>query len=530
MKYVSATHDKKLLTVEYIAEDGTHYLRSGGTICWRFFNPGNIRPSKTSVCNSLKIGIGDTKSGKFMIFPSEEVGWNALKLLLKSVYKDMEINNVAKRFAPATDNNDPEKYSKFIVKESGLDGDRHVIDLEEVSLVKLMEAIKKMEGYYNNQDSRRENKVPTTSVILSDGSKPIANEKFKVVIDQCTYEWSTNKYGELPVVAHLASRGRLDIFATTARGAYERIYSSKIGETSQNILLLRSNSSYAAKTDFHKQGEKSTAIYHVKKGDTLSKIAKKLQTTVKRIADLNKIQNVNILSVGQELKIPDGRGLPQTVPSPSSNSSRGNQQQASTGRSDAGYPQANISTSVEQAPWMKVALEEAKRWAGKREEEITLGINYHKEVSVNLNSLAGDSNPWCASFVNYCLINSEPRFPKSNRPAKALSFSSDSRFKKIEQPIFGAIAVYSRKGGGHVCFVYALSEIVNGNVIVLGGNQDDQINFVDRTTRRLVGYFVPVQYEAQALTEITSAPLHKKTAEEMNSSLNINKISNGRES
>ncbi|WP_421671276.1 LysM peptidoglycan-binding domain-containing protein [Rahnella sp. EDr1-12] len=530
MKYISATYDKKLLTAEYIAEDGTRYLRSGGTICWRFFNPGNIRPSKTSVCNSLKIGVGDTKSGKFMIFPSEEVGWQALSLLLKSAYKDMEIKNVAKRFAPATDNNDPEKYSKFIVTESGLEGDRHVRDLDEASLERLMEAIKKMEGYYNNKDSRREKKVATTSVIVSDGSKPIVNEKLKVVIDQCTYEWSTNKYGGLPIIAHLAGRGRIDIFATSTKGVDEKIYSSTPGDTSKNILLLRIGSSYTAKTGVHKQGEKSTSIYHVKKGDTLGKIAKKLNTTVTRIADLNKIKNVNILSVGQELKIPDGSALPQTVPSPASNSSRGNQRQTSTGTSDAGYPQANIGTISEQAPWMKVALAEARRWAGKREEDITRVVNYHKEVDVNLNSLVGDSNPWCASFVNYCLVNSEPRFPKSNQPARALSFSSDARFKKLEQPVFGAIAVYGRNGGGHVCFVYALSERVNGNVIVLGGNQDDQINFVDRSNRKLVGYFVPIQYQAQALKEITSTPLLKKTAEEMNSFLDINNPINGSES
>lgn len=36
MIYVSATHDKKTLTVEYIAEDGTRYLRSGGTILLAF--------------------------------------------------------------------------------------------------------------------------------------------------------------------------------------------------------------------------------------------------------------------------------------------------------------------------------------------------------------------------------------------------------------------------------------------------------------------------------------------------------------
>lgn len=529
MKYVSATHDKKSLTVEYVAEDGTRYLRSGGTICWRFFNPGNIRPSKTSVCNSFKIGIGETKSGKFMIFPSEEVGWTALNLLLKSVYKDMEVKNVAKRFAPATDNNDPEKYSKFIVRESDLNGDWHVRDLDETSLERLMEAIKKMEGYYNNQDTRRENIVPTTSIIVSDGTQPIINEKFKIAIGQCTYEWSTNKYGVLPLIAHLSDRERVDILATNASGIYEKIHSLTTGNISKNILLLKHGSIYTAKTGAHKQSEKTTSIYLVKKGETLSNIARKLHTTVKRIADLNNIKNINILFVGQKLKVPDGNALPQAVSS-TNTLSLTNHRQTKTGSSDAGYPQANVSQNEEQAPWMKVAIEQAIKWAGKPEDEITMDINYHAEVGVRLPSLAGDSNPWCASFINYCLIKSEPPYPKSNAPAKAISFSTDyARFKKIDVPIYGSIAVFTRRGGGHVCFVYALSSKVNGNIIVLGGNQSDAINFVDRSLRGLVGYFIPIQYEKKALLEMVSGSLHKSSAEELNSSLNIDTDNNGRE-
>ncbi|MGP9437659.1 LysM peptidoglycan-binding domain-containing protein [Ewingella sp. AOP8-B2-18] len=464
-----------------------------------------------------------------MIFPSEEVGWTALNLLLKSVYKDMEVKNVAKRFAPATDNNDPEKYSKFIVRESDLNGDWHVRDLDETSLERLMEAIKKMEGYYNNQDTRRENIVPTTSIIVSDGTQPIINEKFKIAIGQCTYEWSTNKYGVLPLIAHLSDRERVDILATNASGIYEKIHSLTTGNISKNILLLKHGSIYTAKTGAHKQSEKTTSIYLVKKGETLSNIARKLHTTVKRIADLNNIKNINILSVGQKLKVPDGNALPQAVSS-TNTLSLTNHRQTKTGSSDAGYPQANVSQNEEQAPWMKVAIEQAIKWAGKPEDEITMDINYHAEVGVRLPSLAGDSNPWCASFINYCLIKSEPPYPKSNAPAKAISFSTDyARFKKIDVPIYGSIAVFTRRGGGHVCFVYALSSKVNGNIIVLGGNQSDAINFVDRSLRGLVGYFIPIQYEKKALLEMVSGSLHKSSAEELNSSLNIDTDNNGRE-
>lgn len=44
-------------------------------------------------------------------------------------------------------------------------------------------------------------------------------------------------------------------------------------------------------------------IYIVKKGDTLSEIASKFNTTVKAIADKNGIDNVNLIRTGQKLKI-----------------------------------------------------------------------------------------------------------------------------------------------------------------------------------------------------------------------------------
>lgn len=45
-------------------------------------------------------------------------------------------------------------------------------------------------------------------------------------------------------------------------------------------------------------------VYVVKRGDTLGAIAKKYGTTVAKIATLNNIKNVNLIHVGQQIKIP----------------------------------------------------------------------------------------------------------------------------------------------------------------------------------------------------------------------------------
>lgn len=48
----------------------------------------------------------------------------------------------------------------------------------------------------------------------------------------------------------------------------------------------------------------TNSTYTVKSGDTLSKIARQFNTTVAKIAQANKIQNVNFIRVGQKLLIP----------------------------------------------------------------------------------------------------------------------------------------------------------------------------------------------------------------------------------
>src|SRR5699024_1895395 len=51
---------------------------------------------------------------------------------------------------------------------------------------------------------------------------------------------------------------------------------------------------------------KASSSYTVKKGDTLSHIAKRHGTTVNRLASLNNIKDVNKIYVGQKIKLPGG--------------------------------------------------------------------------------------------------------------------------------------------------------------------------------------------------------------------------------
>lgn len=59
--------------------------------------------------------------------------------------------------------------------------------------------------------------------------------------------------------------------------------------------------------DYYKK-EETSDVYVVKSGDTLSKIAAQFNTTVDILADLNNIENPNLIRVGQEIKLPGGKG------------------------------------------------------------------------------------------------------------------------------------------------------------------------------------------------------------------------------
>src|SRR6266702_4364771 len=130
-EFVSAKYTYEHLTVDYAAADGSHLLRTGGTIAWRFNNPGNLRPAKAGVAIYGAIGVGKTKSnGEFLIFASYEKGRAQKKALLRRKYNERTIytmlagvedknGNVTQGYAPASDNNDPQVYADAISKQTG---------------------------------------------------------------------------------------------------------------------------------------------------------------------------------------------------------------------------------------------------------------------------------------------------------------------------------------------------------------------------------------------------------------------------
>jgi len=142
---------------------------------------------------------------------------------------------------------------------------------------------------------------------------------------------------------------------------------------------------------------------------------------------------------------------------------------------DDTYPAAKPDVAedevLENAPWMKTALGEVgvAEVRGRRTANPRI-LEYFKASRFWGRDDSGGRNAWCGSFVAWVM--------KQNgiRPvAKAFRAKEWKNFgKKIDEPVYGAIGIKSRRGGGHVAFIVGRSEDGN-SYYMLGGNQDDKV-------------------------------------------------------
>jgi len=93
-------------------------------------------------------------------------------------------------------------------------------------------------------------------------------------------------------------------------------------------------------------------------------------------------------------------------------------------------------------------------------------------------------------------------------PSNAFRAKEWKKFgKTIADPIYGAIGVKSRKGGGHVAFIVGKSK--DGKYYyMLGGNQSDEVNITKYNKDVWETFVVPKDYE----TINKSLPIYSKEA------------------
>lgn len=548
-RFISAKYDVSTLTVDYAGSDGTHLLRTGGAIAWRFNNPGNIRPAKDGQLIMGAIGIGTTKgNGSFLIFASYDDGRAAKKSLLRRKYNERTIytmlagipdknGKMVMGYAPASDKNDPVAYANSISKHTGLPTTTKLSDLSDAQLDQVLDAMEIKEGFNGQKDTRKERLIPTTAITVSDGALPKPNVPAKVTIGDKTYDKVTDERGQLPPIAHVKPGEKVKIELPTVDGLWKKELEFVTGTVSSAYVLFQDLASFMGRTAPKKAPAKPAPTqrapirYIVKKGDTLGRLATRFKTTVVEIKRHNpSIKDRNIIYEGQELGIygappplqraappkapAAAAGAPASKPAPTANSTA-----PSRSKEGKGEPLAIVPADQKRAPWMLTAIAEAKTWAGKKEDVITKTENFHKNMG-----LAGTlgNTAWCASFANFCLKSASVPYEAS---ASSQFPVSSKKFIKIDKPVYGALMVLRNyvkatgkfAGTGHVTFVYGKTS--GGKIAGIGGNQGDQIKVSEYATAGVSANFVlkgvPMQQKFHAFYIPATYTEYAKQADEL---------------
>lgn len=148
--------------------------------------------------------------------------------------------------------------------------------------------------------------------------------------------------------------------------------------------------------------------------------------------------------------------------------------------------------------WLAVASE----FLGTREIK---GPKHSSTITGWLDKLGAwwrdDETPWCGVFVAFIMQLTGIAYPTYYMRAKSwLDWG-----QKIKVPVYGCIAVFDRKGGGHVGFVVGRDE--KGNLLILGGNQGDEVNIRAFPSNRVLGYRLPPKFDYRLAKAVPVYPV-----------------------
>lgn len=151
-----------------------------------------------------------------------------------------------------------------------------------------------------------------------------------------------------------------------------------------------------------------------------------------------------------------------------------------------------------RAPWMELVWkEEAKNLVetgtNKEIQKFFDGTPYENQMK---NGTKDETDiAWCAAFVNWIMKHygyEGVTTDKGYDAVRALKWATWAEGKDLGKPVYGAIAVKTRSGGGHVGFVAGKK---GNKVVILGGNQSQKLYCVSYDVSDYFAYVVPKNYE-----------------------------------
>jgi hypothetical protein len=137
-----------LLGVDHVFYDDQ--MRTGGSASWNNCNPGNIVYSPgTSESDGALAG---KHNGRFAIFPSENVGFEAIGRVLRR-HPERTILDEMKVYAPNGDGpNDPVRYAQQVATSLGVGVDTTLGELDDGQLTTAATAIQRIEGWQEGEN------------------------------------------------------------------------------------------------------------------------------------------------------------------------------------------------------------------------------------------------------------------------------------------------------------------------------------------------------------------------------------------
>ena len=146
---------------------------------------------------------------------------------------------------------------------------------------------------------------------------------------------------------------------------------------------------------------------------------------------------------------------------------------------------------------IKIAMKEVgvKEQYGSRDNPRI--VEYH---STTAGKYDNDEVAWCGSFINWNLLRAGYKFTIAY-PERAKSWLDYGESQDF--PTMGSLAIKSRNGGGHVCFVLGLSK--TGKLLCIGGNQNNEVNIKEYGVHEFIGFrrptgLLPFNLESYDLT------------------------------
>ncbi|SEF33085.1 LysM peptidoglycan-binding domain-containing protein [Variovorax sp. NFACC27] len=595
-KLISATYHPNIEVAEFICEDGRHLLRSGGTLPWRINNPGDLTARMVDGVPAPRkakgyVGFATTRSGRtFLIFPDEDAGREELKANLKRLHGDRTIPEAIPVYAPKKEN-DTEKYARDLLKTSGIPASRKIGECSDAELEKIVNSIAEIEGYHANAETRKETWVAVSRINATDGSQPLPDAEIILQRGGKEETVKSDATGRFPPVIHPADKSAVHVKVAEPKSKKAVVVGIIEGDVGKDFNLLAKFRRWkgvagSEKVNSSTVGQRKPMSYVVQPGDSLWKIAKLYRTSVAGIKEASGLDRDRIypgevlLITGSGKAKPDGRSSnppslaakPPPVSAPASPGAPPKRVRVSApapppvlsgirssdserSKEGTGKVLALINAMPDRAPWMAIAIAEAKLRYGKGEDVLEKEIDYHVEIGDGSKFLS--RRAWCAAFANWCLLKAG--YPVDNvgfRDRRATLgrahgfYEMDEEknirnplFVELGQPIYGAIAIATRKNGHgyHVGFAYGKEG--KGNLILLGGNQEDRIQFSPfnmepekmvevieksgRKRRKIVKspsylrYFVPVSYHEQAKKDLANSGLSSMDVDALNGVIGV---------